>query len=80
MKMTPQEINDYKRKWLPGYTIGLHSDLHIEAIEWCKLHCQQHEWDFIKFHLMYENQYRFEYQSDAVLFEEVFRERQEPKE
>lgn len=78
--MTPQQIHEHKRSWLPGYTVEVHSDLHLDCIQWCKSHCEQFEYHFVKYHLMYTNLYHFEHYNDALLFEEEFRERKESKE
>ena len=74
--MTPQQIHEHKRSWLPGYTVSVHSDKHLECVKWCKSYCEQWEYHFVKYHLMYENTYHFQHKSDAVLFEEVFHERE----
>lgn len=34
--MTPQEITDYKRRWMPGIMVEVHSDLRNEAKDYCK--------------------------------------------
>lgn len=75
--MTPQEKFEYKRKWLPGYVVSVCSDSRFAAQDWCKNYCEQHEWALIRDVEPYIDQYMFEHQNDAVLFEEVFRERKE---
>ena len=43
--MLPIEIFEYKRKWMPGYEVKLHSDLRGSAKSWLKrLKKQEYEY------------------------------------
>lgn len=70
--MTPQQISDYKRQWLPGYAVRLHSDLRLEGKEWCKRNCRQEEWHFRKYTNVYEHTFEFENIMAAQNFEMEF--------
>jgi len=35
-KLTPLEVTDFKRSWMPGTSVRIHSDRRFEAKEWCK--------------------------------------------
>lgn len=48
--MTPQEITDYKQRWIRlgnNNSIQIHSDLAIQAKEWCRRHLERHQWKWI---------------------------------
>jgi hypothetical protein len=62
--MTPQEIGDYKRKWMPGYSVRLHSDLDIQGKDWCRKHLERYQWSFSQWTAVYEHTFHFE---DAVI-------------
>ena len=70
--MTPQEQSDYKRNWLPGHMVRLHSDLHIQGKDWCKRHVERHRWSFSSYTDVYEHTFHFEKPADAREFEEQF--------
>ena len=73
MAMTPQQIFEYKRHWIPkGYNVKISSDSKSNAKHWCKVHCEKHEWHMNEQVEPYIDQYMFEHQSDAVLFKEEF--------
>ena len=70
--MTPQEINDYKLKWLPGYTVRLHSDLDWKGKDWCRKQLERQAWSFTAWTYNYEHTFHFENQSTAQTFIEQF--------
>jgi hypothetical protein len=74
MKKTPQEIFDYKTKWLTngGKPVPIHSDMEFEAKQWCKANLQPHEWGFVKYTQMYEDTFWFETLEASQKFEEEF--------
>ena len=70
MKMTPNEIVDYKRSWIDTATaVRLHSDLRLHGIEWCKGHCAQWEFGFTLWTDIYEHTFIFEDANIAREFE-----------
>ena len=69
--MTPQEIFDYKLKWMPGYTVPIHSDLRSEGVKWCKK-LDHHEWNHTKYTDVYEDSFYFESKNIGQQFEEEF--------
>ena len=70
--MTPQEQSDYKRGWLPGYLVRLHSDLDVQGKDWCKRRMQRHQWSFSSWTDNYEHTFHFERAEDAREFEDHF--------
>jgi len=70
--MTPQQVDDYKRQWMPGNTVRLHSDLENEGKEWCKQNCSKEEWHFRKHTNVYEHTFQFENVMAATKFEMEF--------
>jgi hypothetical protein len=70
--MTPQEIDEYKRSWKPGFTVRLHSDLDNLGKAWCRKHLQRHQWSFTSFTDVYEHTFHFELEEDALLFTKEF--------
>lgn len=70
--MTPQQIDDYKRQWMPGYTVRLHSDLESQGKEWCKRQLGKEAWHFNKWTNVYEHTFLFENIMAAQNFEMEF--------
>lgn len=70
--MTPQEIVDYKMRWLPGHSVRLHSDLDIAGKDWCRRTLEQHQWSFAKYTNVYEHTFCFEDIRVAQNFEMEF--------
>jgi hypothetical protein len=70
--MTPQEISDYKLKWLPGYSVRLHSDLDWTGKDWCRKNLERHQWSFKPWTAVYEHTFYFEDQKAAQNFELEF--------
>jgi len=71
--MTPQEIFEYKQKWLPGNTVTIHSDLRSQAVDWVKQNLSKHQWHYSKLSGIYEDTFWFESQEHADQFIEKFR-------
>ena len=69
--MTPLEIIEYKRNWMPGKVVRLHSDLRSTATAWCK-QLGQHEYNFAKYTDVYEDTFYFENEKIGQIFEEEF--------
>ena len=66
--MTPQEISDYKLRWMPGCTVRLHSDLDTKGKDWCRRHLDRWQWSFTTYTNVYEHTFHFEAEDDAVEF------------
>lgn len=58
--MTPQEISDYKLRWMPGHTVRLHSDLDVQGKDWCRKKLERCQWSFTSFTYSYEHTFHFE--------------------
>jgi hypothetical protein len=73
MKPTlPLEIFEYKLNWRPGYTVRLHSDLRLQAKEWCKKNCDMHEWELNEYTNVYEHTFCFEKKQHADTFSKLW--------
>jgi hypothetical protein len=72
--MTPQEIFEYKNKWLTtgGHSVRIHSDLDVEGKNWCRKNLERHQWSFEKYTAVYEHTFRFEELKASQLFEQEF--------
>lgn len=70
--MTPQQIVDYKRKWMPGIVVTLHSDLESVGKDWCKKQCEKYEWHFKSYTDIYQHSFMFENIKAAQNFEMEF--------
>jgi hypothetical protein len=66
--MTPQEVDDYKRKWRPGFSVRLHSDLADRGKTWCRRHLERWQWSFAAYTDVYEHTFSFERAEDALEF------------
>jgi hypothetical protein len=64
--MTPLEIYDYKRTWLPGVEIVMHSDVHDRVRDWAKANLAKAQWDIVKWTNVYEHTIRLENENDAT--------------
>jgi hypothetical protein len=73
MKMTPQEITDYKLKWKPGFTVDVHSDLDVQCKDWCRKNLNRWEWSFNKYTYVYSHTFQFESQERANEFADKFK-------
>jgi hypothetical protein len=74
--MTPQEIVDYKTKWLKNaHLVTVNTDLDWEGKAWCRRHLERHQWSFTSYTDMYEHTFYFEAEQAAKQFEEWLDER-----
>ena len=73
--MTPQEIDDHKRRWRMGsyFQYNTHSDLRNDCIEWCKENCETHQWDMKIFTDIYGDTVRFELEGHFVEFNKWYK-------
>ena len=46
--MSPQELFDYKKSWLPGYNVYVDVDSDVFAKNWCRRNLERHQWSFSK--------------------------------
>lgn len=58
--MTPLEITDYKKGWLPGTVVFLHSDVYSRALTWCKTNVPKHQYHFKLWVDVYQHSVFFE--------------------
>jgi len=72
--MTPQEISDYKMRWRPGYSVDVHSDLHVQCKDWCRKNLNRWEWSMDTYTYVYAHTFRFELEESANAFKEHFAE------
>jgi len=72
--MTPQEIADYKRRWVVGskYSLRIHSDRRREALDWCKINLSKQQWQHSKFTDVYEDTVSFESRVHYLYFLEWY--------
>lgn len=70
--MTPQEVFEYKRSWLPGIRVTLHSDLRSQGIGWCKLFMNPIHWKHEKWTGPYQDTFYFKKMSHAKGLAEKF--------
>lgn len=69
--MTPQEISDHKRQWIPrAHTVAIDELLKNKAKEWCKENCEQHQWKLNTWTDVYEHTVMFEHTEHAEQFKE----------
>jgi Leu/Phe-tRNA-protein transferase len=73
MTMTPQQISDYKQKWMKdgGYAVRMHSDLRNECKTWCKK-LEKHQWVHKPFTDVYEDTFYFEDKHVSQVFHDEF--------
>ena len=73
--MTPQEIAEYKQRWMNSgnnYPIKIDSDLDIEGKYWCRKNLERHQWSFGKYTDHYEHTFYFEDQLMSQQFAQEF--------
>lgn len=72
--MTPQEINDYKTRWLreTDNSVRIHSDLDVEGKDWCRRNVERHQWSFRAWTAIYEHTFYFEDRETKSQFEKEF--------
>ena len=71
-KMTPIEIREHKLRWLPGFTVRLHSDLDIQGKTWCRRVLERHQWSMTQWTDVYEHTFHFEKEEFAKEFKDEF--------
>ena len=72
MKMTPQEIFEYKNAWKPGHVVDVHSDLHIQCKDWCRKNLNRWEWSMDTYTYVYAHTFYFELEESANQFKQKF--------
>lgn len=70
--MTPQDIAEYRLKWMPGHSVSVHSDKEQVCKGWCRASLCAHEWTISRNTDVYEHTFRFEHEAHARAFHEVF--------
>jgi hypothetical protein len=71
--MTPQEIFEYKNRWLPkGYKVIIHSDLRSRAKDWCKQNLDKPQYHQEGWTNVYQDTFHFETCEDAAKFYAAF--------
>lgn len=72
--MTPQEIQDYKTKWLmeDGKPVKIHSDLDVEGKFWCRRNLERQQWSFHSYTDMYQHTFYFEHDHHKQQFMQEF--------
>lgn len=75
--MTPQEIVDYKRRWIMAsyFESHVHSDNRSAVTEWLKNNCFKHRYDLKTFTDIYGDTARFELEEDFNAFNEWYKNR-----
>lgn len=73
--MTPQEIADYKQRWMRdgGHAVRLHSDIDVRGKDWCRKQLERHQWSFLPHTAVYEHTFFFEDIYAAQNFEMEFK-------
>ena len=60
-KMTPQEVFEYKRRWLEhSYQVDVHSDLDVQCKAWCRGNLNRWEWSMDAYTDVYSHSFYFE--------------------
>lgn len=73
--MTPQEIADYKQRWMASGNnnpVGIHSDLDVKAKDWCSKNLERHQWSMKTWTDVYEHTFFFEDLLKAEEFRDKF--------
>lgn len=61
--MTPQEISDYKQRWMStgdNNPVRLHSDVVDRGKTWCRRQLERHQWSMTLWTDVYEHTFFFE--------------------
>jgi len=66
--MTPAEIFEYKQRWMPGYTVRLHSDVSDRGKSLAKRLSERHQWSCTTWTDNYEHTFHFEQEESAQQF------------
>lgn len=72
MKMTPQEISEYKMRWKPGHVVDVHSDLDVQCKDWCRKNLNRWEWSMDKYTYVYSHTFHFEEEQASKEFKRKF--------
>ena len=73
MKMTPQEIFEYKNTWkLQGFQVDVHSDLDVQCKDWCRKNLNRWEWSMDSYTDVYSHSFYFEEEQAADEFKRKF--------
>ena len=75
--MTPQEIFEYRNKWMKtgnNHPVSVHSDMRSRAKGLCKIQMFPQQWKEVEYTDNYEDTYYFEYRQDAEYFSGQFKE------
>lgn len=71
--MTPQQIFEYKSKWIPNATsVDVHSDLAVKCKDWCRKNLERHQWSMNSYTAVYSHTFHFENPLSAKNFTEEF--------
>jgi nuclear transport factor 2 (NTF2) superfamily protein len=64
--MTPQELFEYKKSWLPGYNVQVDFDSDVWGKDWCRKRLERHQWSFDKYTMPDDSHtFSFENEDDA---------------
>jgi hypothetical protein len=69
--MTPVEVFEYKRQWMPGSFVSVHSDMFGACKIWCKTLAKE-EWNVTVWSDVYEHTFHFERPEIAEDFKKAF--------
>jgi hypothetical protein len=73
IKMTPQEIFEYKNTWKPqGFQVDIHSDLDVQCKDWCRKNLNRWEWSMDTYTDVYSHSFYFEEEQAADKFKRKF--------
>jgi len=74
IKMTPQEIFEYKNKWKPNaFVVDVHSDLDVQCKDWCRKNLNRWDWSMDTYTYVYSHTFYFEEEQAAEEFKEKFK-------
>jgi len=74
MKMTPQEIFEYKNNWKPeGFQVDVHSDLDVQCKDWCRKNLNRWEWSMDTYTDVYSHSFYFEHADASQRFRLKFK-------
>ena len=73
--MTPQEIYEYKQRWMSTNThpVTLDEYLEFDGKSWCRKNLESKVWKFSKYTDIYEHTFYFEKVEDAEAFRKKFK-------
>ena len=73
--MTPQEITDYKQKWMStkNYSVIFNDSMDVKAKDWCRRHLERHQWSMSAWTSQFEHTMFFEKEKDALKFASFIR-------